>query len=61
MKYFETRDTAWGSRNGQRITVLGPTPEKDFDRAEVGPMFRCKFDDGVKLDVFEDELQETTQ
>lgn len=38
------------------ITVLRPLTKDEADIDEVGPMYRCKAEDGTEFDAFEDEL-----
>lgn len=42
--------------NGSRIEILEPLDEREYDREDVGPMYKARFNDGEIRDVFEDEL-----
>ncbi|WIB65705.1 hypothetical protein [Curtobacterium sp. MCBD17_040] len=53
-----TSETDLDGRHGQRVHVIGPLDESEYDVEEVGPMFRVRFDDGHEADVFSDELTE---
>ncbi len=44
-------------RTGQTVDIVRPLTDAEHDRAEVGQMFRIRFDDGIEADAFEDELQ----
>lgn len=43
-------------RSGQRVEIIRSLTEEKADIAEVGPMYRVRFDDGTEADVFADEL-----
>lgn len=55
---FDTHggDSTWNSRSGSEVTVLRALTEAEADIADVGPMYRVAFLDGVETDVFLDEL-----
>ena len=42
--------------NGSRIEILEPLDEREYDREDVGSMYKARFSDGEIRDVFEDEL-----
>ncbi len=42
-------------RDGQIISVA-PLPESEYDRREVGQMYRAAFPDGAVFDLFADEV-----
>jgi hypothetical protein len=43
-------------RSGQSVEIVRRIPANEFDEAEVGPMYRVRFSDGVETDAFEEEL-----
>lgn len=43
-------------RNGQVVVVLRQLDANEADYAEVGPMYECRFTDGVSVHAFVDEL-----
>jgi hypothetical protein len=45
-------------RSGERVEIIRPLSETEADLAEVGPMYRVRFADGMEADVFADELTE---
>ena len=51
-------DSTWKAWDGSTCTVLRPLTEKEADIADVGPMWRIRFDDGhhTETDAFDDEL-----
>ena len=54
---FNTTDSQYLNRNGQyALLVPDPLSQACFDIEEVGQMYTIKFEDGERLDVFEDEL-----
>lgn len=53
---FSTQDSALREHNGETVTVISPLPESEFDREEVGDMFRIRFANGELSDAFSDEL-----
>ncbi|WP_321966977.1 hypothetical protein [Burkholderia cepacia] len=50
--------TASGGRCNVQVTIVRPLTEKEVDLAEVGPMYKIRFDDGHIEDAFADELSE---
>lgn len=46
----------WGERRGWTITNIEVLPPDSVDEADVGVMFRGEFEDGMKVDLFADEL-----
>ena len=45
--------------SGSNITIIRPLKDiEECDIAEVGNMYKVKFDNGKELDVFEDEIEE---
>ena len=61
-KVFDTHggDTQLNDRTGQTVTVIRPLTGKEADIADVGPMFKVRFEDGFVTDAFEDELSDIT-
>ena len=51
-------DSALNSRSGQQVEVIRPLTDEECDKLETGPMFRIRFDDGVEVDAFGDEVPE---
>lgn len=49
-------DSELDERTGQKCWVLYPLSPKDYDRFDVGRMYRIRFVDGFETDAFEDEL-----
>ena len=61
VKYiFSTTDTELNKYNGTCVEILKPLTERECDIADVGNMYKVKFEDGYERDVFEDELDYTT-
>lgn len=59
MKFiFDTHggDSQLNWRTGQTVVMLRELTEKEADIADVGRMFRIRFEDGFETDAFEDEL-----
>lgn len=59
MKFvFDTHggDSGLNSRTGQKVVVLRELTEREADIADVGKMFRIRFEDGYETDAFADEL-----
>ena len=59
MKFvFDTHggDSGLNSRTGQKVVVLRELTEQEADIADVGKMFRIRFEDGYETDAFADEL-----
>lgn len=59
MKFiFDTHggDSELNSRTGQKVVVLRELTEQEADIADVGKMFRIRFEDGYETDAFADEL-----
>lgn len=61
-KLFDTHggDTQLNDRSGQVVEVIRPLTGKEVDLADVGPMFKVRFEDGYETDAFEDELSDIT-
>lgn len=55
-RVFHTTDSELLKFNNTIVTVLDPLPESEYDKEDVGPMFRARFIDGEIRDVFDDEL-----
>lgn len=53
-------DTQLNDRTGQTVTVIRSLAEEEADIADVGRMFKVRFEDGYVTDVFEDELSDIT-
>ena len=49
-------DSELNCRSGQKVEIIRPLTETECDIAEVGNMYKVRFDDGTEIDVFEDEL-----
>lgn len=58
---FHTTETDLKQFNGTALFVIRPLTEKEADLEEVGNMYRVKFANGLKWDVFEDELSPLTE
>lgn len=54
---FYTTQSDLSQYNGTVVEVLGPLPESEYDREDVGPMYRVRLWDGSVIDAFDDELQ----
>lgn len=51
----------WGERRGWGLTNIEVLPADMVDEADVGVMFRAEFiQDGVKIDLFADEIVRET-
>lgn len=55
-RVFRTTDSDLIQFNNSIVEVVEPLPESEYDKEDVGPMFRARFSDGVIRDVFDDEL-----
>lgn len=55
-RVFRTTQSDLLKFNGTIVLVLAPLPEAEYDKEDVGPMFRAQFKDGIIRDVFDDEL-----
>lgn len=53
---FHTTQSDLVKFNFSHVEVLGPLDETEYDREDVGPMYKARFIDGEIRDVFEDEL-----
>ena len=51
-------DSKMRKYDGSICLVLHRLNSKDYDRVEVGTMYRVRFNDGFESDVFRDELYE---
>lgn len=58
MKYYEFQTTQSDllRLNGNRCTIIRKLTDRECDIQEVGNMYKIKFDDGEKINCFEDEL-----
>jgi hypothetical protein len=54
---FHSPYDQYAERIGQRATVLGMVPHKDFDYAECGPMYRIRFEDGGEIEAWPEEVE----
>lgn len=56
---FDTHgsDSELNQRSGQEVKVIRELTDDECDKAEVGNMFRIRFNDGYETDAFEDELE----
>lgn len=43
-------------KSNQVVTVVRPLAADEYDAAEVGPMYRIRFEDGTETGAFGDEL-----
>lgn len=57
-KIFATHgnDSELNERNGQEVKVIRELTDDECDKAEVGNMFRIRFEDGYETDAFKYEL-----
>ncbi len=55
-KLFHTTQSDLTKYNGTAVTVLHELDESEYDKADVGQMYKIKFFDGHTADAFEDEL-----
>lgn len=55
---FNTTDTELTKYNGTEVEVIRPLIDKECDIADVGNMYKIKFEDGYVRDAFEDELSQ---
>ncbi len=55
---FVTTDSELAKYNGTKIEVIRSLTDKECDAADVGNMYKVKYEDGHIGDVFEDELRE---
>lgn len=55
---FKTTQSDLLKYNGQRIVASAPLPENEYDKEDVGPMFRIRLNSGAMLTAFEDEMIE---
>lgn len=55
---FDTHgvDSQLNERSGSKALVVRPLTADEVDIADVGNMYRIRFDDGFETDAFEDEL-----
>lgn len=53
---FNTTQSDLVKFNSSYVEVLAPLDEEEYDREDVGPMYKARFIDGEIRDVFEDEL-----
>lgn len=56
-RIFRTTQSDLLKFNGTIARVIEPLPETDYDREDVGPMYKARFIDGEIRDVFDDELE----
>lgn len=55
---FNTTDTEFTKYNGTEVEVIRPLTDKECDIADIGNMYKIKFDDGYVGNAFEDELSQ---
>lgn len=53
---FQTPYEQYASRHGQSCTVIGEVPSTEYDRDEVGVMYRVRFNDGEVIDAWPEEV-----
>lgn len=53
---FLTPYDQYADRHGQACTILGEAPSNEYDRDEVGVMFRVRFGDGEVIDAWPEEV-----
>ena len=49
-------DSSLRDRDGDVVDVISLVDEKEYDKDDVGEMYRVRFEDGVEIDAFDDEL-----
>lgn len=54
--FVSSGDSEWDSRTGEIAEILHRLGSDEADVVDVGPMFHIRFNDGVELDAFIDEL-----
>ena len=54
---FKTTQTDLRKYNGMKIYGLVPLPEDEYDKEDVGEMFRIRLEDGTLLNAFSDEIE----
>lgn len=55
-------DSKLNDRSGTKAVILRPLNEDEYDRGEVGNMYKASFtEDGYTTDVFEDEIRKLTK
>ena len=42
--------------NGQEFTIVRELDSHEYDEADTGKMFRVEFSDGVRIDVYAQEI-----
>ena len=53
---FTTTQSDLTYLNGKPCRIIRPLTNKECDIADVGKMFKIRFDDNTIIDAFEDEL-----
>lgn len=53
---FATTDTELTKYNGTKVEIIRHLTEDEADIADVGNMYKGRFEDGYERDIFEDEL-----
>lgn len=54
---FATPYDQYSDRRGQPFTVLGYADPSTYDKDEVGVQFRIRFEDGVEIVAWPEEVQ----
>lgn len=51
-------DSTLAHRDGQKFTLLGRTPDGEYDRVEpeAGSLWKIRFEDGFETSAFGDEI-----
>lgn len=57
----ESCDAELWHHSKQCVKIIRKLSKDTYDEDEVGFMYNVKFDDGLKYDVFEDELEHAIQ
>ena len=57
----ESCDVKLWHHSKQCVEIIRKLSKNEVDESEVGFMYKVKFDDGLKYDVFEDELKHAMQ
>lgn len=53
---FFTTQSDLVRHNGKVCRVIVPLDESEYDKFDVGPMYRIVLEDGTQLDCYKDEL-----
>lgn len=54
---FKTTQSDLRKYNGMKISALVPLPEEEYDKSDVGEMFRIRLENGAMLNAFSDEIE----